>query len=121
MKRFAVVLLPLMPACSHTYDPPPPMSFERAVTPRWEKVGSCLSTAFNPDYQAEYQPVAAENRARLFVYRPATAATPKPAPLVIEIKAGSVDTLVGFQNPPDGPSPVTERAKQAIARCGEAA
>ena len=46
MKRLSVVLLPLIPACSHTYDPPPPMSFERAVTPRWEKVGSCLSTAF---------------------------------------------------------------------------
>jgi len=120
MRRLAVVLLPLIPACSNTAPEPPPMSFERAVLMPMDRVGSCLGTAFAPDYRTDYQPIPAERRARLFVYRPATAASSNPPPLVIELKQGTDDTLVGFQNPPDGASPVTERARQAITRCGQA-
>lgn len=117
MRRLAVVLLPFVPACSSP-PPPPALSFERALQVPWDRVGTCLGTAFAPDYKTEYQPVPAERRARLFVYRPATASLPNPAPLVIEITAGTIDTLVGFNYPPDGQSAVTERGRQAIDRCG---
>jgi len=118
VKRLALALLPVIPACS---SPPPPTTyaFERAVLVPWDRVGTCLSGAFAPDYQSQYQPEPTERRAQLYVYRPATASQPTPAPLVIRIKAGSIDTLVGFDYPPDGNSPATERAKQAIVRCGE--
>ena len=119
MRRFAIVLLPLIPACSNTPDLPPALSFERAVLVPMDRVGSCLGKAFAPDYRTEYQPMPAERRARLFVYRPATASLSNPAPIVIQLKQGTDDTLVGFNYPPDGQSADTERARQSIVRCGE--
>ena len=118
MRRLALALLPVVSACSNP-PPPPAYAFERAVLVPWDRVGNCLSGAFAPDYQTQYQPEPAARTAQLYVYRPATASQPTPAPLVIRIKAGSIDTLVGFDYPPDGTSPVTERARQAIVRCGE--
>jgi hypothetical protein len=117
VRYLALALLPLLPACSNA--PPPALTYERAVLVPLDRVGACLGSAFAPDYRTQYQPVPAERRAQLFVYRPATAAQPNPAPLVIQMRTGTVDTLVGFDYPPDGTSPVTERAKQAIVRCGE--
>ena len=119
MRRFAIVLLPLVTACSSPTPLPPALSYERAVLVPMDRVGSCLGTAFAPDYKTEYQPIPAERRARLFVYRPATASLANPAPIVIELKQGTDDTLVGFNYPPDGQSADTERARQSIARCGQ--
>ena len=111
-------LLPLLAACDKPADPPPALSFARAVLVPMDRLGSCLGNAFVPDYRTEYQPFPQDRRARFFVYRPATASLPNPQPIVIELKQGPDDTVVGFNYPPDGQSADTERARQAIVTCG---